>query len=269
MEPENIGSPINGTTDDTGFFVSTDTKSGYFFSFDEGKVRGKGVGRYDLYNFDLYHEARPQQVAFISGEIKDKAGNDVPGAVVEIKNTKTKEKTYAVVDSTTGKFMAAINLKSKADVLITLKKDSFAFASKVMSTKDLSYENQKKDIKIELEKAQPGKSFIINNIYYNTNSADLKEESRIVLEAFAEYLKENPDIKVEIQGHTDNVGNPKDNEALSTNRAYSVKSILEELKIDGKRINAKGFGASKPVVPNTSEENRARNRRTEFLIIEN
>ncbi|MCE3227327.1 MAG: outer membrane protein/peptidoglycan-associated protein [Bacteroidetes bacterium] len=273
IEPENIGSPINGATDDTGFFVSTDTKSGYFFSFDEGKVRGKGVGRYDLYSFDLYQEARPQQVAFITGEIKDKSGNDVPGAVVEIKNTKTKEKTYAVVDSTTGKFMAAINLKKKDDLLITIKKDSFAFASKVLSTKDLtSYEaaksDIKKEIKLEIERAQPGKSFVINNIYYNTNSADLKEESRIVLESFAEYLKENPNIKVEIQGHTDNVGNAKDNDALSTNRAFTVKTVLEELKIDGKRINAKGFGAAKPIVPNTSEENRAKNRRTEFLVIE-
>jgi len=269
MEPENIGSPINGDTDDTGFFVSTDAKSGYFFSYDEGKVRGKGVGRYDLYYFDLYAEARPQQVAFVSGDIKDKNGADVPGAtVVEIKNIKTKEKTYAVVDSVSGKFMAAINLKRKDDVMITIKKDSVAFNSKVLSTKDLSFEKPKMDIKIVVEKAESGKSFVIENIYYNTNSADLKPESRVVLESFADYLKENPNIKIEIQGHTDNVGSVKDNEALSTNRAYSVKSAIEEFGVDGKRILAKGYGPSKPIAPNTTEEGRAKNRRTEFLVTE-
>ncbi|MBL7917650.1 MAG: OmpA family protein, partial [Bacteroidia bacterium] len=73
---------------------------------------------------------------------------------------------------------------------------------------------------------------------------------------------------IEIQGHTDNVGNPKDNEALSSNRAYSVKQFLEECKVNGKRITAKGYGASKPIADNKSELGRAKNRRTEFLIID-
>jgi outer membrane protein OmpA-like peptidoglycan-associated protein len=267
-EPENIGSPINGDTDDTGFFVSTDTKSGYFFSYDEGRVRGKGVGRYDLYNFELYPEARPQQVAFITGDVKDNKGTDVNGAVVEIKNARTKEVTHAVVDSSSGKFMAAVNLKKKDDYVITVKKDSVAFNSKVISTKDLSFEKQKNDIVVKVEKAEKGKSFVMDNIYYNTNSAELKPESRIILEAFAQYLKENPNIKVEIQGHTDNIGNAKDNEALSSNRAYTVKSVIEEFGGEGKRITAKGYGASKPRMPNTNEEGRSKNRRTEFLLTE-
>ena len=274
LEPENIGSPINGSTDDTGFFVSTDTKTGYFFSFNEGKVSGKGIGRYDLFSFDLYPEARPQAVAFIKGSVKDKAGNAVSGAEVEIKNTLTKEKTNAVVDSVTGEYMAAINIKNIADILISVKKDSMAFSSIIVSTKNLSYSPiYKQDVPIktialEINKATPGQSFILNNIYYNTNSADLTKESLIVLESFSNYLKENPAIKIEIQGHTDNVGNPKDNEALSSNRAHSIKFILEELGVDSKRINAKGFGASKPIAPNTTEDGRAKNRRTEFMIVE-
>ncbi len=267
LEPENIGSPINNHTDDTGFFVSTDTKFGYFFSFDEGKVRGRGIGRFDLYNFELYKEARPQEIAFIKGEIKDVAGADIPGAIVEIKNTKTKQTTNAVVDSTNGQFLAAVSLKTKEDILITVKKDNMAFASKVVSTKDMSYSATPKTVKLILAEAKPGKSFVINNIYYNTNSADLKVESRIVLESFADYLKENPKVKIEIQGHTDNVGNVKDNEALSSNRAHSVKWMLEELGIDSKRIFAKGYGATKPIADNKTEDARAKNRRTEFMIL--
>lgn len=268
MEPENIGAPINGSTDDTGFFVSSNSKTGYFFSFDEGKVRGKGVGRYDLYSFDLYAEARPQQMAFMGGDIKDKEGNPVTGAIVEIKNALTKEKTHAVVDSITGKWMAAVSLKKKDNFIITVKKDSVAFNSMIVNLKNASYETPPAEIKLDVAKAEPGKSFVINNIYYNTNSDQVKEESKLILESFADYLKENPNIKVEIQGHTDNIGNPKDNEALSTNRAYSIKQLLEEYKIDGNRIVAKGYGQSKPIADNKTEEGRAKNRRTEFLIME-
>jgi outer membrane protein OmpA-like peptidoglycan-associated protein len=269
MEPENIGSPINGATDDTGFFVSTDSKTGYFFSYDEGKVRGRGVGRYDLYSFDLYAEARPQSTTLMSGTVKDqKTGEPVTGAVLEIKNTITKEKTYATVDSTTGQWMAAISLKKKDKIVITVKKDSVAFNSTVIDMKKASYETPPAEVKLSVAKAEQGKSFVIENILYNTNSAEIKEESKLILESFADYLKENPNMKVEIQGHTDNVGNPKDNEALSTNRAFSIKQFLEDYKIDGSRIVAKGYGQSKPIADNKTEAGRAKNRRTEFLITE-
>lgn len=269
LEAENIGYPINTEADDVGLFVSTDSKTAYFFSYDEGKMRGKGIGKYDLYSFDLYKEARPQETTFLTGEMKDKLGNKVEGAKVEITNTVTKEKTLAVVDSTKGTFMVAVNLKQKDDLLITVKKDDYAFSSKIISIKDATFINQPKPVKIEVNEAKSGNSFVINNLYYNTNSADLKKESYIVLESFAEYLNENPKLVIEIQGHTDNVGPAKANEALSANRAYTVKAYLEEKGVDGKRITAKGFGPNKPVAENTNEEGKAKNRRTEFLITSN
>ncbi len=263
-EPENIGSPINGNTDDTGFFVSGDTKTGYFFSFDEGKVSGKGEGRYDLFGFELYKEARPQEISFVKGVIK-KDSLPVSGAVVEIKDLKTKTVSYATVDSTNGEYMMAI--KKKSDVIVTVKKDSIAFNSKIIMSQDLVKENDTHEIHLEVSNAREGKSFVINNIFYKTNSADLKPESKIVLENLAQYLKENPSIHIQIQGHTDNVGNPKDNDALSTNRAFSVKATIEEYGVDGKRIEAKGFGSQKPIADNHNEEGRAQNRRTEFMIV--
>lgn len=266
LEAENIGYPINTEADDVGFLVSTDSKTGYFFSYNEGKMQGKGVGKYDLYSFDLYKEARPQETTFMNIEMKDKSGNKIEGATVEVTNTVTKEKTLAVVDSAKGTAMVAINLKKKDDVLITVKKDDYAFSSKVVSIKEATFEKQPTPVKIEINEAAAGSSFVLNNLYYNTNSADLKKESFVVLESFAEYLTENPSITIEIQGHTDNVGAAKANEALSANRAYTVKAYLEEKGVDGKRITAKGFGPNKPIAENTSEEGRAKNRRTEFLI---
>jgi len=272
IDPENIGSPINTEADDTGFFVSRDSKTGYFFSFDEGKMRGKGVGRYDLYSFDLYKEARPQEVVFFSGEIKDKVGNVIEGGRVEITNTVTKEKSLALLDSSSGKFMVALNVKVKDDLLITIKKNDYAFSSKVVSAKEIIEEAAKsvnevpKPIKIEINEAAAGSSFVINNVFYNTNSADLKKESFVVLESFIEFLKDNPTIHIEIQGHTDNAGAIAGNQALSANRAYTIKAYLEENGIEGKRISAKGYGSSKPIADNQSEEGKAKNRRTEFLI---
>ncbi|MDI1355712.1 MAG: OmpA family protein [bacterium] len=266
-EPENLGSPINGDTDDTGFFVSSDSKTGYFFSYDEGKVRGRGIGRYDLYGFDLYKEARPQATAFIKGTVKDTSGNQVAGAQVEIKDVKTKQTSFATVDSASGEYMVAV--KKKNDVILTVKKDDIAFNTKIIKAETFPLESiEPIEVNLKVEESKAGSSFVIDDIYYNTNSAELMSESKIILESFAHYLKDNPKINIEIQGHTDNVGNPKDNDALSTNRAFSVKSVLEEFGVDGKRINAKGYGASRPVEDNKTEAGRAKNRRTEFLILE-
>jgi outer membrane protein OmpA-like peptidoglycan-associated protein len=267
QDPENIGSPINGQTDDTGFFVSTDSKTGYFFSFNEGKVAGRGIGRYDLFGFELYSEARPTAVGFMKGTVRDSAGQAVSGAVVEVKDTKSKQVSFANVDSASGDYMFAV--KKNSELLVTVKKQGIAFNAKKVKVKENPKELvEPEEVNIQVAEERAGSSFVIDNILYNTNSADLQEESREVLENFARYLKENPALKIEIQGHTDNVGNPRDNEALSHNRAYSVKSALEELGVEGQRINAKGYGASRPIASNAMEEGRAKNRRTEFLILQ-
>lgn len=267
-EPENIGAPINGPGDDSGFFVSKDTKTAYFFSYNEGKVAGKGVGRYDMYSFDLYAEARPNEVVFFEGDVKDHAGEAVAGAVVEIKNTVTKEKTYAVVDSTSGKYMAAVQVKHKDKLIITVKKDSVAFNTTVVDMKNVTVTTKIPEVKLTVQKSDKGKSFVINDIHYKTNSAEIEESSKLILQSFAEYLLENPNLSVEIQGHTDNVGNPKDNLALSSNRAFSVKQYIESFKVPGKRISAKGYGQTAPIADNKTENGRAQNRRTEFLIVD-
>ncbi len=206
-------------------------------------------------------------MTFLKGVVKDSAGNQVSGAVVELKDIKTKQRSYAKVDSLSGEYMAAVKVKN--DVIITAKKDNIAFNTKTIRAAELPAETlEPKEVNLEVKEARQGGSFIIDNILYATNSAEIEADSRIFLESFAQYLKENPNIKIEIQGHTDNVGNPKDNDALSSNRAYSVKSVLEENGVDGKRITAKGYGSNRPIADNKTEAGRAQNRRTEFMIVE-
>jgi outer membrane protein OmpA-like peptidoglycan-associated protein len=205
----------------------------------------------------------------MTGEVKTKEGDPVWGAQVELQNTKTKEKTLAVVDSTTGKFMVAVNISKKEDMVLTVKNKELGFTSSLVKTTDVSFTNPPKPVELITDSIKVGNSYVINNIYYNSNSAELMEESKNVLKTFADYLKEHPGMKIEIQGHTDNVGNASANQALSANRAFTVKALIESYGIEGSRITAKGFGSSKPITDNTTEAGRAKNRRTEFLITDN
>jgi outer membrane protein OmpA-like peptidoglycan-associated protein len=114
-----------------------------------------------------------------------------------------------------------------------------------------------------------GQKYTLNNIYYRTNSADLDPRSTIVIDEFVEFLKANPKIKIEINGHTDTQGDDKSNLALSNDRAFTVFDMLLTKGIDKKRLFAfKGFGASQPIADNSTEAGRAINRRTEFVIVE-
>jgi outer membrane protein OmpA-like peptidoglycan-associated protein len=120
-----------------------------------------------------------------------------------------------------------------------------------------------------LEKVEKGKAFRMDNINYGVNSSELLQESKYILDAFADYLREQSGLKMEIRGHTDNRGNPADNLALSADRAFAVYSYLLSKGISNKQISFKGFGDKVPLVSNETEEGRNRNRRTEFYILPN
>jgi outer membrane protein OmpA-like peptidoglycan-associated protein len=134
--------------------------------------------------------------------------------------------------------------------------------------KNVSFEKPPAPADLNVEVAEKGKSFVINNILYATGAADLYPQSFVTLDEFADYLKLNPTMKVEIQGHTDNVGNDNDNRLLSEKRADNVKKYLETKGIIAGRITAKGYGASKPMADNNTVDGKAKNRRTEFLILD-
>jgi outer membrane protein OmpA-like peptidoglycan-associated protein/tetratricopeptide (TPR) repeat protein len=256
--PKNLGYPINSEMDDLGFFVSTDGKTGYFAS-----DKLKGAGGWDIYAFELYKEARPERVFFFSGELKDENNNTVTEARVEIKNVKTKEITTIDVDSLTGKYVAVMAFNE--DHILTVKQAGKAFTSQYLSKSDSSL-NKPKKIDLEVREIKVGTPYKINNIHFETNSYDLTEQTIYIVKELALFLEENASVKIAIHGHTDNVGDLKNNLLLSENRAKKVFSILTESGIDPARLSAKGFGASKPVASNNTESGRALNRRTEFVI---
>ena len=111
-------------------------------------------------------------------------------------------------------------------------------------------------------------SFVLDNCTFETGKATLKPEAYIVVDELVEYLKRKEDEKIEVGGHTDNVGKPEANMILSTNRANTVRAYLLTKGIAPERVTAKGYGMTMPIAENTTAEGRGLNRRTEVKIVE-
>jgi outer membrane protein OmpA-like peptidoglycan-associated protein/tetratricopeptide (TPR) repeat protein len=257
--PVNLGYPINTPDDEVGFFVSTDGKKGYFAS---NKL--KGPGGWDVYSFDLYDKAQPEKVLFVSGTIKSETETEMAKARIELKNMETKKISQIPLDSITGQYVAVAPFNT--DYIMTVKKEGYVYETRYISLTDSIY-RMPAHLDLEIQQIELNKSYRINDIYFDFNSFELTNESKAVLDLLIEFLNQNPSIFIEIQGHTDNIGNDADNLKLSSSRAKSVYNYLIANNIDAKRLTYKGYGKTLPVASNDTEEGRAKNRRTVFVII--
>ena len=260
-KPKNLGHPINTKEDEHGLIVSTDGQLAYFAS-----NRHKGAGGLDVFTFDLPQDARPEDILVVKGEVKDENGKVVKDATVEIKYMDTRTTEVMKVDQADGRYAAVVRLKPGADVVLTVKKPDHVFDSRAFAATD-TVRGGVAEIDMTVQKIEVGKSYRVNDINYASNSAVIETASEFVLDELITFLKENPGVRIEIQGHTDNVGNMGDNMALSQDRAFTVKGYLEGKGISGSRLTAKGYGPTQPVAENGTETGRAQNRRTAFVIM--
>ena len=256
-QPINIGFPINTDYDELSMVVSTDGNTAYFAS---NKL--DGMGGWDLYQFSLYEKAKPNRVFFLKGNIisSDDNLNDIE---IEFKNMRTQEITVVKADSMS--YVASLALGKNDDVLMTVKKEGFAFKSQYFSSDSLSFSPLNSDI--SLIKLEEGKSFKIDNIYFDNNSFEITSFTRNILIEFADYLQVNNSLVIEVNGYTDNIGNEEDNQVLSEKRAKAVLDIIDSCGVNISRISYNGYGEKYPVADNENESGRAKNRRTEFKII--
>lgn len=259
--PKNIGYPINSEADELGIVVSSDGELAYF-----GAKNFKNDRGWNVYQFDMPEKAKPEKVMVLKGTVKDEAGNPPQNAEVELKYSQSQEKEKIAVNTDDGTYAAIVKLKEKEDVLLSVKGEGVAFNSQVIVRKDAPTPPVVAKVNMSAPKEEENKPIVINDILYSTSKAEIAEESKIVLNEFALYLKEHPNLYIEIRGHTDNVGDDAKNLALSKERAFEVLSYLTSQGADGKHISYQGFGETKPIASNDTEEGRARNRRTEFVI---
>lgn len=258
-QPKNIGYPINTEKDEHGFIVSTDGKHGYFSS----NLGGTGL---DIYSFELYKEARPEKVVFLRGKIESKDPDAAKGMTIELKNTTTNEITQGVVDESSGEYVAVIKASEKEPVMMMAKKDGYAFTSQYIDTDKDVVGRPIKVSPLEVNPIETGQTYRINDITFETDSYILTTKVMTILDEFISFLTTNPTVKVAIQGHTDSKGDPSKNLTLSTERAKAVNDYLILEGVDPLRLEYKGFGSSKPLASNATEEGRSKNRRTEFVI---
>ena len=259
QKPINIGYPINTVADEISLFVSTDGNTAYFAS-----NQLEGVGGWDIYSFALHDGAKPERVLFLKGDLLDENGQVLEDVELQIKNINTNEIT--IVKAEAGTYISSLTLAKNDDVLITVKKEGFAFNSTYISANDTSFSSPK-NLNIALESLEDGKSFSLSDIYFETNSYQINSMAKNVLFEFSAYLKANRNMVIEINGFTDDVGEDDVNKLLSENRARAVYDLLISNEISRDRLLFNGYGELFPVAGNATKKGRAKNRRTEFRII--
>ncbi|MEN9700156.1 MAG: hypothetical protein RLZZ301_1354 [Bacteroidota bacterium] len=250
--PKNIGFPINSPQDELGIFVSTSGKVAYFSS--------QQAQNWDIYAFDLYPEARPKEVVILTGSLTDESGKAITNAQLELTYNESGESVSMNVHSEDGRYATAVKVDQLQDLTLTVTKENYSFQAQTIQAETLKSSTTQKveAARIQVDSLIEGKAYTIADIRYHTDSYELDRNARVILLGFSKYLKQHPQLSVRINGHTDDLGNDQTNLLLSQQRADEVKRYLESLGIDASRLEAKGFGESKPRVANEDEESRAK-----------
>lgn len=258
-EPENLGPDVNTDDWDAYFTVPASGEYAYYSS------QKNSLGKSDIVRVKLPDAAKPLPLFLVSGKTF---------------NAKTKQPIEAkIMYESLPDGVAVGSLASRAgtgDYTISLargkrygfraeKEGFFPVSDNLDATKLDKYTEVKKDL--YLVPVEVGEVVRINNVFFDFAKYELRPESYPDLNRLASFLKTNASVEIQLLGHTDNVGKDGDNIKLSENRIQSVKSYLVSQGIDAVRMSAKGYGKSKPIAANDTEEGRQQNRRVEFTIV--
>lgn len=295
-KPENVGWPLNSWEYDGFFTLSSDKKKGFFSTVKEG-----GLGEADIYSivfFEPKYKPKPKPAAaavpeapktaipkaeeFIDPTIAAKTTSKVitllHGKVIDENTAAPLAAVISLIDNTNNKVMTRINshpttgefelvIPHGGNFGVATEKNGYLFNSINFNLPAFA-EFQEIDTHIIMVKAEVGSKVVLKNIFFDVGKAELRAESIAEVENIRQLLVANPALRVQINGHTDNMGNATTNKALSLKRATSVVNYLTQKGIDGSRLSAKGYGSDRPIVSNDDEEGgREINRRTEIEIV--
>ena len=288
--PVNLGFPVNSPDIDVFFLVSADKRYGYFTSEKEG-----GYGLRDIYRIEfLGKEKEPilnsedkliaslaqplsslvieptveittSKLALIRGVVLDEVSKEPLSARMElIDNGSGQVLAIFGSEAASGNFL--VSLPSGKNYGIAVNVDGYLFHSENFIIEEEAFYREY-ELTILMKKIEVGKKIILKNIFFDSNSSVLRPESKSEVDRIVEILNNNPDIRIEISGHTDSKGEDKYNQWLSERRAKAVVDALIELGIDSNRLEYKGYGELDPIESNLEDEGRQINRRTEFEIL--
>ncbi|MEM8906869.1 MAG: OmpA family protein [Bacteroidota bacterium] len=285
--PQNLGFPINTKADESTLVVSLDGQTAYFASDrnidPEGNrtSRAEKVKGMDLYSFALYEDAQPQSVTYVKAKVFDAITQERLNAKVEFIDVNTGQVHAFSNTGVDGEFLVCLPLGK--DYALNVSKKKYFFHSEHFALTNRAALDDPFELDIALQAIPeapqanaeapgitPGmeaKPIILRNVFFDTGSADLRESSFIELNRLKNLLEEHPEMHIQINGHTDNVGSEADNLVLSENRAKAVSHFLVQQGIAASRLSHKGFGESQPIESNDSSAGRQVNRRTEFVVL--
>lgn len=255
---KNLGYPINTIDEDASFFVAADGKTAFFAS-----DRYDSRGALDIYSFELYQEARPLQTLYVKGFVYDVKTNAHLQASLDLIDLQTGLTTASVQSDAEGNYL--VPLPVGKDYAFNVNKRGYLFYSGNFSLKT-THGDTPTTQNIPLQPIETDAVTVLHNIFFDNKAYTLQPGSLPELDRLVQLLRDNPGLQIEISGHTDNVGGDKDNQLLSENRAKAVVNYLQEKGIAAARLQAKGYGKTKPIADNDTEEGRAKNRRTEVKI---
>lgn len=288
-KPVNMGYPINTPYDDF-FFAST--ANGKFAYISSNRAGGKGG--YDIYkvtfwgpekspvvdveDYLLSSIAMPMKDAQVEAtvDVNKKSFTVFKGMTIDAMTKKPVEAQIEITDNVTGKVIETfttnsatgkfiITLASGKNYGIAVKADKYLFHSENFDIPMGSADNLVNKV-IELKNIAIGSKIALRNIFFDTGKSTLRAESNAELDRLVKLMKDVPTLKIEISGHTDNTGSATLNETLSQSRAEAVVAYLTTKGIAANRMTAKGYGASKPIASNATDDGKQQNRRTEFEI---
>lgn len=278
-EPVNMGYPINSTDDDL-FFVMQDSITAYISS-----IRNDGKGFMDIYKILFIPDVedtvqiveekpvpifiapfKPDPTFVLNGTVMDEEDSTAIVARIEIIDMdENKIIATTISNDETGEYY--IKLKKKTSYGVEVSASGYMFFLNVLTVPDdTTLTGFQRDFL--LKKIKVGEKIVLRNIFFEFNKSTLSPESSIELDRVAGFLDSNPSLRIEISGHTDNIGSAVFNQSLSENRAKSVMDYLIFKGIHQSRLEYQGYGYTQPVSSNETEEGRALNRRVEFKIIE-
>ena len=262
-EPVNLGKEINSPNKEWGYKISTDGKIAYYTNFHDGES--------DINFIELPKELQPEIVITISGTVTDKNTKKTLKANIIWEDLQTNKKVGQLQsDPNTGKYIITLPMGKNYGFYVE-KNEYYPLSGNIDLTKKEQSENIVKHFQLITIESIINEQVAIplKNVFFDYDKYSLKPESFPELNRFANFLKKNPNLKIEISGHTDDKGADDYNNNLSGNRAKSVKKYLVSQGCNENMLSAKGYGKFKPIADNSTEAGRAKNRRVEFKVLKN
>lgn len=258
-KPVNLGYPINTHRDEDGLIVNARGNIAYY-STDIKPENGR-----DIFTFELYPEVRPTPTSYVVGTVRNSKTLEPVEASIKLVDLKLDRVVMDIVSALKGEFLVCLPVSNRYGLFVSAP--GYLFHSEHFDLTE--YYSFDKPLKLDvlLQPIEKDEVITLRNIFFAFDSYELLPESRPELNYLLDILKRNPEMRIEISGHTDDTGSAEYNLKLSEQRAKAVADYLISQGIDSARLKWVGYGKGKPVAPNSTPEGRALNRRTEVKIL--